>query len=161
MPAMNGGLLMRLSWFPLGCVAFAVLAVVDRAGADDWPRFLGPFGTSVSTEKGIIPPWPKDGLKIVWHKRLSDGYGPPVISRGKLFVFDRAGDNARLSCLKADSGEFVWKFEYPTDYRDKYGYNGGPRCGPIVDADHVYGYGAEGMLPCVRFEDGKLVWKAD
>src|SRR5947208_11525853 len=36
----------------------------------DWPRFLGPAGTSVSTETGIIAPWPATGLRIIWHKRV-------------------------------------------------------------------------------------------
>ena len=30
---------------------------------------------SISTEKGIISPWPKDGPKILWHKEVGAGYG--------------------------------------------------------------------------------------
>jgi outer membrane protein assembly factor BamB len=151
---------MRSRWIWLAGLTI-ILSRASLARGDDWPSFLGPLGTSVSTEKGIVTPWPKEGLKLVWHKRLGDGYGPPVVSRGKLFLCDRHGGDVRLSCLKADTGELVWKFEYPTDYRDKYGYNGGPRCGPVVDKDHVYIYGAEGMLHCVRADDGKPVWKVD
>ena len=73
----------------------------------------------------------------------------PVISQGKLFLFDRHGDKARLTCMKAETGEVLWKFEYPTDYEDQFGYNNGPRCCPVVDGDRVYIYGAEGMLHCV------------
>ena len=40
----------------------------------------------------------------------------------------------------------VWKFEYPTDYEDLYGYDPGPRACPVVDGDRVYVHGAEGML---------------
>src|SRR5258708_32441689 len=32
-----------------------------RKAGSDWPQFLGPTGDSVSTEKGIVTPWPKDG----------------------------------------------------------------------------------------------------
>jgi outer membrane protein assembly factor BamB len=140
--------------------ASPVFAQSAKSGSD-WPSFLGPSGTSVSPEKGILSPWPKEGLKILWHKRMSGGYGPPAISRGKLYVFDRIEGNARLSCLKPDTGELLWKFEYPSDYRDKYGYNNGPRCGPIVDEDRVYLHGAEGMLHCVSADDGKPIWKVD
>jgi len=143
--------------------------VSGKAG-NDWPCFLGPLGTSVSTEQGIISPWPKDGLKIVWHKKIGTGYSAPTISKGKLFLFDREspdkddprkGKKARLTCLDSKTGKFHWKFEYPTDYKDKYNYNNGPRCCPVIDEDRVYIFGPEGMLHCVKFDDGKLVWKVD
>ena len=132
-----------------------------RPAGSDWPRFLGPSGDSVSTEKGIASPWPEAGPRIVWDRQLGEGYGMPAISRGRLFVFDRAGNRARLRCCKSETGEPLWTFDYPTEYRDYYGYNGGPRCCPVVDGDRVYIYGAEGLLHCVRAEDGKLIWKAD
>lgn len=131
-----------------------------RAG-NDWPRFLGPFGTSVSAEKGIIGPWPASGLKLVWQKPLGTGYGMPAISQGRLFQFDRDGDRARLRCFDSITGEFFWKFDYPTDYEDYYGYDNGPRCCPVVDGDRVYIFGAEGMLHCLRADHGQLIWKVD
>jgi outer membrane protein assembly factor BamB len=131
-----------------------------RAGVD-WPRFLGPQGTGVSPEKGIIAPWPREGLRLVWKTDLGTGYGPPAVGQGKLFVFDRQGDQARLRCLRSDTGEFLWKSEYATDYEDFYGYDNGPRCCPVVDGDRVYLYGPEGMLHCVGAQDGKLLWKVD
>ncbi len=133
----------------------------SRQTGDDWPRFLGPQGTSVSTEKGIISPWPAKGLRIVWDKVVGVGYGMPSISRGRLFQFDRHKDRQRLSCLNAETGEFLWKFEYPTNYIDHYGYDSGPRCCPVVDDDRVYIYGPEGMLHCLRGADGKLLWKVN
>ena len=132
-----------------------------RKQGSDWPGFLGPFGTSVSPEKGILSPWPRQGLRIVWQKQLGTGYAMPSISRGRLFLFDRQNNQARLRCLKSETGEELWKFAYPTDYRDYYGYNNGPRCFPVVDEERVYIYGADGMLHCVRALDGKLLWKND
>jgi outer membrane protein assembly factor BamB len=42
-----------------------------------------------------------------------------------------------------------------------YGYNNGPRCSPVVDGPRVYALGVDGMLVCVRAEDGQPVWKVD
>lgn len=130
------------------------------ARADDWPRFLGPLGTSVSKETGIKP-WPKDGPKVLWQRKAGIGYAPPSVSKGKLYLFDRIENQARLSCLDARGGEFQWKFEYPTDYRDRYSYNGGPRCCPIIDEERVYLHGVEGMLHCLSVKDGSVLWKVD
>jgi outer membrane protein assembly factor BamB len=132
-----------------------------RPGSD-WPRFLGPTGDSVSPERGLIAPWPKQGLRVVWKTEVAEGYSPPTIADGKLFLFERVVNQARLRCLKAATGEQLWEFKYPTNYRDKYGYSGGPRCCPIVDEDRVYLYGAEGMLHCLSIKDqGKVLWKVD
>jgi outer membrane protein assembly factor BamB len=141
---------------------FLVLLFVSQtACAADWPHFLGPAGTGISAEKGILAPWPKEGLKVIWQKEVGMSYGAPSISNGKLYLFDRHGNQARLSCCDSKTGAVDWKFEYPTNYRDYYGYNNGPRCCPVVDAGRVYIYGPEGILHCVHAADGKLVWKVD
>jgi outer membrane protein assembly factor BamB len=127
----------------------------------DWPCFLGPAGDSTSPEKGIVSPWPKYGPRLVWEQKLGIGYSMPVISHGRLFLFDRSRNRCRLRCWKSETGEELWSFDYATDYKDKYGYNGGPRCSPTVDGDRVYTYGPEGMLYCVRAENGKVAWKVD
>jgi outer membrane protein assembly factor BamB len=85
----------------------------------------------------------------------------PAVSRGRLFLFDRARDQIRLDCLRSETGEPLWTFDYPTVFQDPHGYNNGPRCCPVVDDDRVYLYGPEGMLHCLRVADGKLVWKRD
>src|SRR5439155_9220329 len=80
---------------------------------------------------------------------------------GKPLHFDRFGDNCRLTCRDAATGKLHWQFDYPTDYRDFYGYDPGPRASPVVDGDRVYIYGPEGMLFCIRVADGKEVWRFD
>ncbi len=132
----------------------------DRPGTD-WPVFLGPTGENISTEKGIIAPWPKAGLRKVWECELGLGYAPPVVAGGRLFHFDRFRDVCQLTCRDATTGKFLWKYEYPTNYEDYYGYDPGPRASPTVDGDRVYVHGPEGMVCCVRIADGKELWRVD
>ncbi len=132
-----------------------------RKAGKDWPAFLGPTADSKSSEHGILTKWSPKAPPIVWQHRLGTGYGMPTVSRGRLFQFSRFGRQARLECLKSETGESLWQFEYPTDYEDLYGYDNGPRCSPVVDRDRVYIFGAEGMLHCLRIVDGELLWKVD
>lgn len=146
----------------LGCGPRAVPADPPfRATGSDWPAFLGPLGTSVSTEKGIIAPWPAQGLRLVWQKQVGIGYGMPTICKGRLYHYERRGNSARLLCLAAETGEFLWKFEHPSTYQDHYGYDNGPRCCPVVDEDRVYLHSAEGLIHCVDARDGSPIWQVD
>ncbi|MFO0825367.1 MAG: PQQ-binding-like beta-propeller repeat protein [Gemmataceae bacterium] len=142
-------------------LAIAFILFAGPALASDWPTILGPTRDGVSPEKGIIAPWPKAGLKKLWDCDLGIGFAPPVVVGGKLIHFDRFDDKARATCREAATGKELWKFEYPTDYEDRYGYDPGPRACPLIDSDRVYLHGAEGMLYCLNFADGKEVWKLD
>ncbi len=132
-----------------------------RQAGVDWPRFLGPTGDSKSSEKGLPAAGPVSPLNIVWQLPLGAGYGMPVVSRGRLFQFDRHEDQARLRCLNSETGKLLWKYEYTTSYEDSFGYDNGPRCAPLVDDDRVYIFGVEGKLTCLNVADGKLVWQLD
>jgi outer membrane protein assembly factor BamB len=133
----------------------------SRKSGDDWPRFLGPAGDSKSRETGILKPWPKDGLMVVWQMSLGDGYGMPTTSRGRLFQFHQIKDQATLSCVHSETGKKLWEFGYETAYRDFLGYDNGPRCSPVVDDGRVYLYGAEGQLHCLRVTDGTMLWRVN
>ncbi len=137
------------------------LALTRSTEGGDWPTFLGPTRDGVSTEKGIIKPWPKQGLKKVWECELGIGYAAPVTSGGKLFHADRFGDNIRLTAREAATGKFLWKYEYPTEYEDRYNYEPGPRACPVVDGDRVYLYGPDGVLCCLNTMTGKELWKVE
>jgi outer membrane protein assembly factor BamB len=134
--------------------------IARRAGSD-WPVFLGPTGDSKSSETGLKTPWSAAGPPLVWQAEIAGGYAAPAISAGRLFLFDRESDHNRLRALESETGRPLWEFTYPTEYRDLYGYDGGPRCAPVVDGDRVYLFGPEGMLHCLDVAAGRLLWKVD
>ncbi len=145
------------------CVA-VVFATLVRGGAEessgeDWPCFLGPRQDGTSLETGILKVWPEKGPPVVWARRVGNAYSAPVTSRGRTVIFHRVKDEEIIECLKSATGETIWKFPYPTHYEDRYGYNNGPRSSATIDGDRVYSYGAEGVLTCLEFETGKLVWQ--
>ncbi len=138
-----------------------LLFVSPNVYSSDWYDFLGPERNGKSQEKINITPWAKTGPPVLWTIETGTSYGPPAIANGCVYIFARHDDMARLTCLESDSGEERWRYEYPTDYEDMYGYNNGPRCCPVVDNDRVYIFGAEGELHCVNSKTGKPVWKVD
>ena len=132
-----------------------------RQQGADWPAFLGSAGDGTSSETGFFVKGRLRGAKVLWHRAVGSGYAMPSVSRGRLFEFSRHGGQNRLACLRAETGEPLWDFAYATDYEDLYGYEGGPRCCPVVDDDRVYILGAEGVVHCLSVVDGRVIWKVD
>jgi len=127
--------------------------------ADGWPAFLGPRQNGTSAETGLNLDWPPAGPPVLWSKQLGASYSPPVAAKGRLIVFHRLADDEVVECLDAATGRSLWNFRYPTRYADRYQYNGGPRSSPVIDGRSVYTYGAEGVLTCLDFETGRMVWQ--
>lgn len=126
----------------------------------DWPAFLGPTADGKSTER-ILLDWPETGPNVLWFRAVGEGYSAPSVADGRLFVFDRLDDTARLMAWDAATGEDLWTQGYATDYEDMFRYSGGPRTSPVVDDDRVYVFGVEGRLRAHRVTDGKLLWDVD
>jgi outer membrane protein assembly factor BamB len=139
---------------------------VERDG-EDWPEFLGTRQNGISGESGLLDKWPAAGPPIVWKQKIGEGYSAPSIRGNRLVLFHRplngrfSGDKEVVECLAADTGKRLWIRDTPTDYVDPYGYNGGPRCAPLLTSDRCYTFGAEGLLTCRKLEDGEQVWQRD
>ena len=133
----------------------------DATEGEDWPQFLGPLGTGVSGESGLLRSWPAEGPPVLWKRKIGTGYSAPSILGNRLVVHHRQATNEVVECLTASTGEPVWKHSYESDFRDPYGYNNGPRASPALTETRCYTLGAEGALTCVDLESGEPVWKRD
>jgi outer membrane protein assembly factor BamB len=134
------------------------LLVVIQAAASDWPQFLGPRRNGVYDGPAIGSNWEKSEPKIIWKKKVGQGFAGPAVADGKLILFHRIDNDEILSCFNAETGAVLWEAKYPTTYRDDFGFDEGPRATPCIQDGRVYSFGAEGMIQCVDFQDGKKVW---
>jgi outer membrane protein assembly factor BamB len=83
------------------------------------------------------------------------------VAEGRLILFHRLGDKEVVEALDAATGGAIWRFDYPTQYRDDFGFDEGPRAAPTVAAGRIYTFGAEGVLHCLDFATGKKIWSLD
>ena len=125
----------------------------------DWTSFLGPTHNGVSSETRLLKDWPEGGPPLVWELAKGTGYTSPAIHRSRLVYLYRQDQEEIVDCLHPETGQRYWTFRYPTGYSDRYGYNDGPRCSPVIDGNRVYTYGAEGKLHCLDLESGAVHWK--
>jgi outer membrane protein assembly factor BamB len=133
----------------------------SRAGAADWPRFLGPAGNATSPETGLLNTFPAGGPRRVWGRDVGTGYAAPSVYQGQLILHHRLGNDEIVESLDAVNGRTGWSHTNTTTYQDPYGYNNGPRCTPTITQDRVYTFGVEGRLLCLDRGAGKVVWEND
>jgi outer membrane protein assembly factor BamB len=142
-----------LYYFPVGATPVA--------HAQDWPQFLGPTRNGNYSASDLSTVFPKAGPPVIWKKPIGQGFSGPVVADGKLILFHRIGDKEIVECLDSATGKEIWRFDYPTHYRDDFGFDEGPRSTPSIASGRVYTFGAEGMLHCLDFATGKKLWAVD
>lgn len=135
--------------------------LAEKAESGDWPAFLGPQHNSISKETHILQAFDNDGPALVWEMAKGSGYSSAAVQGGYLIYFHRQASNEVVEALDPETGKRYWRYAYPTDFEDRYGYNNGPRASPLIAGDRVYTYGALGMLHCLRLSTGQMLWRRD
>jgi outer membrane protein assembly factor BamB len=165
----------------------ASLATPEPQASPDapWTQWRGPNRDGVSAEKGIAADWDQSPPKVLWKHPVGDGYSSFAVAHGRLYTLDAKdkGKTERVLCLKADTGNEIWSFSYPSgaaippsdDPKDKGRPQGesedsrvlhiGPKASPTFYDGLLYTLGAGGDFLCFKEEtaDGKpqIVWKHD
>lgn len=138
------------------------LAFAGMLAGADWPQFLGPHrnGAADASEPALPESFPTEP-KTLWKKELGTGFAGPVVRDGKVIMFHREGDEAVVEALETTDGSRAWRFSYPSNYADSFGFDNGPRATPTLHNGRVFTHGAEGMVHALDFKTGALLWKYD
>lgn len=115
----------------------------------------------MSGEVDLALDWSEQPPKLLWKQKIGTGYSAPSIVGDRVVIHHRLKRDEVISCRSVTDGEETWRYSYPSEFSDPYGYNNGPRCSPVLDDGQCITLGAEGMLTCLNLEDGKLVWQHD
>jgi len=108
----------------------------------DWPQFLGPLRNGISDETGLLDRWPTNGVPVVWQKKI----GPATArrrARRRLVLHHRAATRDRRVFRRHQPAKTLWRYGYPSQFVDPYGYNNGRAPLPCLTADRCYTFGAE------------------
>lgn len=129
--------------------------------ATDWPQIHGARRDGLYRGPALMDSLPAGGPAIPWKKKVGAGFAGPVVSAGKLVLFHRQDGKEILDCLDAATGKSLWTSSYLAGYRDRFGFDEGPRAVPTIDDGRVYTNGAAGILSCTDLESGKKIWRLD
>lgn len=165
-------------------INFALAFIIFLTG-DNWTRFLGPLGNSISEETHLPVTWEND-LNIIWKREVpGKGWSSPIVWGDKAFITtasrtkDNVVDSAQLNapsnrilptsdykfevyCLNKKSGEIIWE---DIAYQGKPGIithidNTYASETPATDGQHIYAYFGMTGLFCYDL-DGNKIWEKD
>lgn len=133
-------------------------ALAASAVTHDWPSFLGAGRQPIIGETHLAKDLGDNGPPLLWEMETGSGYASPAVADGRLVFLHRVDNREVVDCVGAETGEHLWRFSYPSAYRDRYGFSNGPRSSPVISDGRVFTHGAEGMLHCLSLETGKVIW---
>ena len=152
------------------------LACTATLIAQDWPQILGPNRNGVYSGPPIIPSFPRTGPPRLWMRDVGAGFAGPSVAGDRLILFHRVNNRPSTSlgaavslsngretveAMEALTGKTIWTFDYPTAYRDDFGFDEGPRAIPVIAGGRIFTHGADGMLHGIDFATGKMLWSVD
>lgn len=139
-----------------GRIAQLQQANLERPAADaetgpSWPQWRGPLRDGHAPAGEIRTNWSEQPPEQVWTVPCGGGFSSFAVVEGKAYTQDRQGNNERVLCVDAATGNTLWQHEYPADYAAlRGGYTAGPRATPTVHDGAIYTLGAAGHLICLE-----------
>jgi outer membrane protein assembly factor BamB len=132
--------------------------------AQEWTRFRGPNGSGQSEAKTIPEKWTDTDLN--WKRELPGaGNGSPVLWGDLLFLMSGDPETSErfLLCLAADSGQIVWRKNFPSKTHKLHQKSSYGSSTPAVDAEFVYFAWSDPDHTWLRAfrHDGTPVWTID
>ncbi|QDT64848.1 outer membrane protein assembly factor BamB family protein [Calycomorphotria hydatis] len=160
---------MFLKTVRLTLAALLPLMICGSLQAEDWAYWRGPEMNGVSREKGLVAKWSLEtGENVLWTSEIG-GRAAPVVLNGRVYLncrndVDVNGPDKDMSgqlvvCFDAETGNVVWKDEFPVAKTDI----PAPRVGwasPVGDTEtgNVYVHTVDGFLICYS-KDGERLWE--
>jgi outer membrane protein assembly factor BamB len=141
----------------------ASLLVLAPTFAANWPRFRGPNGTGIATDKDIPTHW-NDKEGVLWKVAVPGiGNSSPVIWGNRIFLQSSTDDGAArmLLCLDTADGKAIWSQKVGAGKGKIHPKSSWASSTPATDGERVYTMfwdGTKVSLYGYSF-DGKPLWQ--
>ena len=95
---------------------------------------------------------------MLWKKDVGTGWAGPVVAGGGSSSSTASDDEEVLAVPRPGDRQGEVDAQYPTKYRDDFGFDNGPRATPTVADGTVFTLGANGDLHAIELASGKKLW---
>jgi outer membrane protein assembly factor BamB len=155
----------RKDAFRLPATIFFVLVCIPFALGSPWPRFRGPNGTGVVSDKNIPLQWSQQE-GVIWKTAIpGQGNSSPVVWGDRLFLQSAGADGKErlLICVNVADGKIAWSQSVPGASARMHKKNTLASSTPATDGERVYAlfWDGQGVTLFAYDFEGKPCWKAD
>lgn len=122
--------------------------------ASDWPRFRGPDGAGVSTDKNL-PASIDRNQNLLWSAKPPTGNSSPIVVNERLYLTAHLADQRIVLCFDSKTGKELWRKSIAKMRSESFHpRNGSTTPTPTTDGSNVFVFFPEiGLLAFNR--DGK------
>ncbi|HEY0457053.1 MAG TPA: PQQ-binding-like beta-propeller repeat protein [Verrucomicrobiae bacterium] len=142
-------------------VAFCAFSIRQTpAHAENWPRFRGPTGQGLSTEKGLPLHWSASS-NVLWQTAVpGEGWSSPIIWANQVFLTTTTdkGVHCHVLSFAKSTGQLLWDkevFDQQPSLKESKNSYATPT--PCTDGERVYCVFGDGSILAMRF-DGTVAW---
>ena len=139
----------------LGVASLFSGAFMSDLCAADWPRWRGPDGSGISTEKR----WNSTSIgDTLWEKNVGLGFSAATVKDGRLYIMGWADKKNHVYCLDTRTGNEIWKYSYSCS---KGGGYSGTRASVVLEGANLYTFSQDGHVHCLTTDNGREKWNAN
>lgn len=146
-----------------GLLICGVILVASNAVASNWPRFRGPNGTGISTDKDVPVEFGPE-KNVAWKVKLTGaGHSSPIVFNQRIFLQTATDDaNERIMlCLDLKDGKTVWQKGLPGATAVKHKFSSFASPTAATDGKRVYmpfWDGKNVLVAAFDFNTGDILW---
>ena len=97
----------------LKCGLAIIIAVMMCCDASESPDHQEETADTAAIKKNLLPSWPDEGPQKVWSIAIRDDkqstHAGPCISKGKVYLPGRTGQNDVIYCIDGKTGQELWR----------------------------------------------------
>jgi outer membrane protein assembly factor BamB len=140
---------------------FLTLVLLSLAcRAENWPRFRGPTGQGISTEKKLPLEWTATS-NVLWKTPVpGEGWSSPIVWNNRVFLTTTTenGTQCRVLCFDRRTGQVLWnKHLFDQVPLRKEGKNSYASATPVTDGKRVVAVFGDGSMVALSL-DGSILW---
>ena len=125
-----------------------------------WTQWGGPHRNFTTDASGIKETWPASGPRVVWKRRLGEGYSAPAVENNVVYTMYGKPREEVVIAANAETGATLWERANPMTFQSDAAQDmgNGPYSAPLVVGDRVFTTGVAGRLQCLDTKTGTVLW---